>query len=244
MEIQFFDYHWQRILKGFSILRMDMPIEFKNNSEAFKTHIKKLLHKNRYFQGVRVRVTFFRDAAGLYTPRNNKTGYLITADRLNSNKYELNTVGLKIGLYDEVAHPELPWSAIKTLNSLFFVRAAISFKEIGLDDGVFVNSKNHIVEALASNIFVLKGNELYTPPLETGCVDGVMRRYIIKLAATLSLKVKQENFEPQFIETADEIWLTNAVKGIQWVLSYKSRRYFNLMAKKMNNLINENLIPV
>lgn len=242
MEIQLFNYHWERMMKAFSILKLDIPLEFRNHPEAFKEHIRKLLHKNRFFQGVRIRISFYRDSDGLYTPKTNKTAYFITVTRLQNNKYQLNSLGLKIGIFNELPHPKLPWSGFKTLNSLVFINAANAIKEANLDDGLFVDNKGNIIEALSSNIFILKDNIISTPPLKSGCVDGVMRKQIINLSSRLKLTALEKNITHHDLEKADEVWLTNAIWGVHWVLSYKSRRYFNFVAKKMTDLLNKELI--
>jgi branched-chain amino acid aminotransferase len=44
---------------------------------------------------------------------------------------------------------------------------------------------------------------------------------------------------PQNLLAADEIFLTNAVKGIEWVVAYRTKRYYNDMSKKMIQLLND-----
>ncbi len=242
MEMQLFNFHWQRILDAFEILDLQMPVEFKNNPLALKEHLRKLLHKNRFFQGVRIRITFYRESPGLYYPTQNRTSYLIRLEKLESNKYVLNTLGLDIGICDDMTHPHLPWSGFKTLNSLIFIHAAKKIRELDFDDCLFIDSKGYLIEALASNIFVLEGKKLYTPPIDVGCVKGVMRRFILNSASQVGVEAKEKKIHKDFLAVADEVWLSNAISGIKWVLSYKERRYFNVVAKKMNLLINAELI--
>ena len=79
---------------------------------------------------------------------------------------------------------------------------------------------------------------LYTPPLEDGCIGGIMRMNVINTAIENSITVYENTLSPQNLLAADEIFLTNAIQGIQWVGGYKSKRYFNKISKKILELIN------
>ncbi len=64
---------------------------------------------------------------------------------------------------------------------------------------------------------------------------------IINLAIENQVKVYECNLTPQNLLTADEIFMTNAISGIQWVGSYRTKRYFNEMARKMINMLNDHV---
>ena len=111
-------------------------------------------------------------------------------------------------------------------------------KENNLDDVLMLNEKNNIIEGSSSNVFIVSNGVLYTPPVSEGCVGGTLRMFLINSAIAEGIKVYETNLTPQNFLAADEILYTNAVKGIQWVSSYKSKRYFNDVAQKLTDLIN------
>jgi branched-chain amino acid aminotransferase len=80
---------------------------------------------------------------------------------------------------------------------------------------------------------------LYTPALAEGCINGVMRKVILDLAAKARIYVYETELKPNDLIRADEIFLTNAVQGIQWVGAYKSKRYFNKVSKTLIDALNE-----
>ncbi|WP_289460258.1 aminotransferase class IV, partial [Klebsiella pneumoniae] len=90
------------------------------------------------------------------------------------------------------------------------------------------------------NIFLVKKSKIYTPSLSEGCVEGVMRKQIINIANKLNMEVFDNGFmTPDDIPLADEFFLTNAINGIQWVVGYKQKRFFNKIAIELINKLNE-----
>ena len=67
-------------------------------------------------------------------------------------------------------------SNLKTTSAIYYVLASIEKQQRGLDDLLILNSNRYPIEACSSNVFIVKDNEIITPPLESGCLDGCMVR--------------------------------------------------------------------
>jgi branched-chain amino acid aminotransferase len=80
---------------------------------------------------------------------------------------------------------------------------------------------------------------LYTPGLDEGCLAGTMRMQIINLALNNGIKVYECPILPQNLLAADEIFITNAIRGINWIGGYRTKRFFNNMSRKLIVLLNE-----
>jgi branched-chain amino acid aminotransferase len=130
-------------------------------------------------------------------------------------------------------------SNFKTKNGLLYVMTAIAAKEKNIDDLLLINEKDAIIESSNSNIFVVSNGVLYTPGLEEGCLAGTMRMQVINLAISHGIKVYECSILPQNLLAADEIFLTNAIRGIVWVGGYRTKRYFNVIARKIQSFLND-----
>ncbi|OFX17057.1 MAG: hypothetical protein A2033_15765 [Bacteroidetes bacterium GWA2_31_9] len=240
-KIQFLNFHFERIIDSAQKLKMKLPSHF--NEDFLKNDILKLLNKNKFYLGARVRLSIFRKDGGLYTPESNLASYTIEAEKLPIHIYELNKIGLKIGIYDEIKKQISVLSSIKSNNSLIYILASIYKTEKNFDDCLLLNEHNDIIEATSSNLFVVKNNVIYTNSTSSGCVNGVMRNAIIDLAISQKYIVYDDCIfkEADLIE-ADEIFLTNAISGIKWVMSFKDRRYFNKVSKKLIEELNNQFI--
>jgi branched-chain amino acid aminotransferase len=108
-----------------------------------------------------------------------------------------------------------------------------------LDDVFLLNQDGFLCEASSSNVFVNYQNHLYTPALSEGCVEGVMRQVIIKLARQADIPVTEAQINPDILYEAEEVFLTNAARGIQSVMGFGVRRYFNEMSKVLIEELNK-----
>ncbi len=234
----FFEGHFQRILSGMSMLKMQThslpPIEI------IREQISSLINKNRLFGDVRVRLTIFREDGGLYTPNSNKVNYLIETSDLDTHYYTLNSKGLLLGNYTDDRKSINRFSRFKSANSLLFVMAGLFKKENRFDEVMISNEQNLIIETLASNLYWIKNGEIFTPCRTSGCVEGVMRKQVITLLINNGYKVVEvEGTTISELLAADEIFLSNAIQGIQWVVGIENKRYFCKIVKDINRLLND-----
>lgn len=110
-------------------------------------------------------------------------------------------------------------AGIKHLNRLEQVLAQSEWREGEADEGLMLDTEGEVVCATAANVFVVRDNALITPDLRFCGVQGVLRAQVIKAAAKLKLAVSEEPLWPHDLETASEIFITNAVRGIRSVAS-------------------------
>lgn len=228
--------HVRRILEGAKVLKMRAPSFF--DPVFFERKIIELIQKSGITKGGKCRLHLDRAIGGTYAPESNEVEYFIEVYPLEVNYFKLNSKGYEIDLFMDLKKPKMSLSNFKTKNGLISVIASIAAKEKGLDDYLISNDVGGILEGTSSNLFVVSNGVLYTPGLEEGCVAGTMRMQIINLAIENGIKVYECNILPQNLLVADEIFLTNAIKGIVWVGGYRTKRYFNNTSRNLLNLLN------
>jgi len=229
-------FHVERMLEGAKILSLEIPSHF--TSDYFEGQIKSLIKKNSIQAGGKARISLFRDGEGTFFPESNKAMFFIEASHLPNNYFSLNENGLMVDIYSEMNKSVNVLSKYKSINSLLPVMAANYAKKENLQDCFILNEKGKIIESISSNVFIVSNGVLYTPPLEDGCVGGIMRMNVINSAIENGITVYENTLSPQNLLAADEIFLTNAIQGIRWVGGYRSKRYFNKISKKILELIN------
>ncbi|SMO59770.1 branched-chain amino acid aminotransferase [Saccharicrinis carchari] len=233
-----FHLHYKRMVKAMLSLKMD--IASFPDEEEWKGLIAKLLQKNKSFGASRVRIQVFRRGEGLYTAQTNKVSYLIESLPLNSVAYQLNSKGLLVDVYDDMKKQYSPLSFFKNSNALHYVLAAGYKNEKAIDDCLLVNDQNKIIEAGSSNLFWLKDGVIFTPSVFTSCIDGVMRAVILGILEKHNVfqLIETRGATSQELLQADEVFITNAIQGIQWVVGFKEKRYYCQMSKKLVELLN------
>ncbi|MGN1400778.1 MAG: aminodeoxychorismate lyase [Bacillus sp. (in: firmicutes)] len=82
------------------------------------------------------------------------------------------------------------------------------------DEGIFLTEGGHIAEAITSNIFWVKNEVLYTPSLDTGILPGTSRKFIMGLAKTMDIPIREGLYSCCELACSEEVFLTNAVQEI------------------------------
>jgi branched-subunit amino acid aminotransferase/4-amino-4-deoxychorismate lyase len=113
---------------------------------------------------------------------------------------------------------------LKSLDYGLFAEAFSRARSFGFDEALLLNRSGQIFEASRANIFWIKDKILYTPPLSSGCLNGITRQQVIKNARNLRITVKEEALTPKVLTNANAAFLTNSllgIKPIEFVSEYK-----------------------
>jgi len=238
-QIPLLDYHWSRMEYTAQVLGANMPKRFTQDS--FKSMLLDLALVNNAVINARVRLQFFRKGGGLYLPEDNELGYTFSMDTLGNEKFEPGN-GQKVGVKNDCWKPVSMISDLKSNNALMYVLAAQMAKAEGWDECILLNDSESICEAIHSNVFLVKDEKLITPNLDSGCANGVMRSCLIAMVDEHQVEEREVSLEE--LKEADEILLTNAVRGIQWVREFEGRVYANKKAVELTAFLNKELLAV
>ncbi|RYY35521.1 MAG: 4-amino-4-deoxychorismate lyase [Sphingobacteriaceae bacterium] len=234
--LKFADLHADRLQRGMKALKIDGYSQ--TDTWFLRNKAEELAIRNKA-KHARLRLTVYRDADGLYTPTQNKMGYCLELQPMDEPRYFLNEKGLIMDVFTDLPKPSNYLSNIKTCNSLIYVMAGIYKAQNKLDDVFLLNQNGYLCEASSSNIFIWYQNHLYTPALSEGCVEGVMRQVIIDIAKKNNIPLTEAQINPEILYEADEVFLTNATRGIQSVMGYGVKRYFNRLSKGLMDELNK-----
>ncbi len=225
-KLLFWEEHYFRIMGGACMLRMEIPQHL--NIEFLENEIIKTLKASNLFEcNSRVRLSFYRSDGGLYLPNNRSLEYLIEVDKLIDIPLSFNNSGLIIDVFHDHYKPNQTISNLKGGNSLISVLSSIFADENDLNEAIILNLESNICETTASNIFIVTDKHLITPPLSSGCVNGIVRKQIIENASLWGYSIEERNMKTFELVKADEVFLTNSIKWIQWVSRYKKKSFKN-----------------
>lgn len=236
--IQLRDYHFERLFSGMKMLQFQLPEYF--TAAYLKNKILELYKKNQHNSFTRVRLMVFRGNGGLYNPENHFPNYIIQTWSIEHTE-ELNSNGLIIDVYPDAKKSCDKFANLKSNNYLPYIMAALHAKKIKVNDCILLNNYDRVCDTTIANIFIIKDDIIYTPPLSDGCVAGVMRRWIIeKLHA--GFKIIEKEISIDELENADEVFLTNSIKGIRWVKQFRNKEYKNRLVKQIFVSVKQQLL--
>jgi branched-chain amino acid aminotransferase len=237
-QVHWAEDHYFRLMANMRIMRMHIPDDL--TPEYFNSILNELIQANHWEKNaVRVRFQVWRKSGGAYTPISNDINLLVRGEPLSSTHYELNDFDITTDVYKDFYKPTQLLSSVKSCNAQLYVLASVFRMENNLDECFLLNEKKYIIEAISSNVMLVKGETITTPPTSSGALKGIMRKRIVeKLAPYLGYEVIEANVTPFDLNKADEIWLTNSIRGVQTVTHYRKKQFGNTEAKRMIEMIN------
>ena len=220
-------YHFERLLNGCRLLRLE-PLTI----EQFTDLILQLCERNGHTLSARVRLTVFRGEG------ETSSEFIIQSWPLHQVSEE---PGLVLGIFPQGRKPCDSFSQLKSNNYLMYSMAATYARSHGWDDCLILNSRERIADSSIANFFYVKGETLYTPPLSEGCVAGVMRRWLMESLPGAGIRVLEKPVAPEDLIMADEVFLTNAIRGVRWVERFAGNTYGNRVVQTVKKMVDEGL---
>ena len=239
-KVLFLEDHYFRLMSSMRVIRMEIPMNF--TMEYLEEQILTLAKSKNLAISSRARITVYRNDGGYYLPKDNTVSFLISVESLDTAFYSIDKKDYVVDLYTDFYISKQLLSSIKTTNKIINITASIFANENGLDNCLLLNDSKSVIEALQGNLFMLKGNTLITPPVSEGCLNGVMRKQILTLARKIkNLEVVEEVISPFDLQKADELFITNVIKGIQPITKYRKKEFTTDLASKLVRNLNDTL---
>ena len=223
-KLPYLDKHLTRLEQGCTVLGLVLEDDFRKN---ILDCLIKLAEKNNT-PNARLRLMVYRKGGGLYTPDINNASVFIECKKLETASFVWNEKGLNLGIYREMKIQPSIISPYKTNNCLPYILAAIYKKKNNLDECLLLNENNAIADSISSNVFIVKDNQVITPKISDGGVAGTMRSILIEILKKENQLVREQSITENDLLEADEIFLTNAIRGIQPVGSFLGKSYTQL----------------
>ncbi|MEZ7503727.1 aminotransferase class IV [Flavobacterium sp. Arc2] len=237
-KILFLEDHYFRLMASMRVVRMEIPMDF--TMEYLEEQILSLVANNSLSSSSRARITVFRKDGGYYLPQTNTVSFLIHTIGIEDKLYSFIEGKYEVDLFKDFYVTKQLLSSIKTTNKILNITASIFASENGFDNCLLLNDSKNVVEAIQGNIFMLTGSKLITPPVSEGCLNGVMRKQVLALAKKMdNLQVVEEVISPFDLQKADELFVTNVIKGIQPITKYRKKEFRIDLAKMLLLKLNE-----
>ena len=217
------EYHFDRLFSSIALLKIIASNNFERKILTEK--ILELCSMNKCFNSARVRLTAFRG-------EENKAEFVIEAFYLDEEINQLNEKGWEIEIYPLVRKSCDAYANLKSANYLPYVLADLYAKEMKCQESIVLNSYNNLCDASKANIFLLIKDEVYTPALHQGCVNGVKRRFVIDELKKEGFTVYQREVDEELLLSANEVFLTNAINDVRWVKAFRNKSYDNAFIKE------------
>lgn len=231
----FLDDHIDRMEKGASLIGLDFPC----SRDELKRWIINTVKKNRA-PIKKVRATITSGDSAFWAGKKSKSRVIVIA-----TEFELFKKPFRLTLAPFRVDQDNPFRKVKTLSFIIEMTSRKRAYASKFDDGILLNRKGNVAETTSANIFWVKKGRLYTTPVSAGCLDGMARKRILKLAKENNITITIKDIQFKDFLRVDEIFLTSSLKLIAPVSSItvdKLHKYkTGPITKKLKELLWEHI---
>jgi branched-chain amino acid aminotransferase len=201
-----YERHWRRLEKDAAIVRM--PMQY--NSAKVRLHLHEVIRANQVTEG----------CARIYLVYNN-VGFWRSEEKFPDVDLIIYTSPLpqyrepvRLALREHGRHAASPLAGVKSISWLQNVWAVAEAQKAGFDEVVLLNERGEVAECTAANVFAVKGGKVYTPPLNSGCLEGVTRGILFEIAPEAGIAVVEQALRPEDLYSADEVFISSTNRNL------------------------------
>jgi branched-chain amino acid aminotransferase len=205
-ELFAFERHWARLQRDAKRTRLPFPFD----AETVRAQLHEVLQANEVLEGT----------ARIYAVYN-KVGFWQSDEPAPVVDLILYSAGLpsyrepvRLGLREHGRHAASPLAGVKVTSWLNNVWNLAEAQEAGWDEVVLLNERGEVSECTAANIFCVREGRVLTPPLSSGCLEGVTRDTLLDIAHASGVPASEETLTPDDLYGADEVFISSTNRNL------------------------------
>ena len=201
-----YERHWRRLEKDAAITRMPMTY----SGPKVRVNLQEVIRANKVVEGC-ARIYLIYNQIGIWRSDEEmpQVDLVIYTAPLPAYREPV-----RLGLREHGRHAASALAGVKTISWLPNVWAVAEAQKEGFDEVVLLNERGEVAECTAANIFVVKGDKVFTPPLNSGCLEGVTRGILMEIAPEAGISVVEQMLKPEDFATADEIFISSTNRNL------------------------------
>ncbi|MGB7848865.1 MAG: aminotransferase class IV [Candidatus Acidiferrum sp.] len=210
-----YERHWRRLEKDSGLTRMPMPY----SGAKVRVQLQEVIRANQVKEGC-ARIYLVWNAVGSWKSDEKlpEVDLVITTADLPKHK-EI----ARLTVREQGRHAASPLAGVKTISWLNSVWAAAEAQREGFDEVVLLNERGEVSECTSANIFAVRGDKVVTPPLSSGCLEGVTRGILMEIAGEAGTSVVEQTMRLEDLYGADEVMITSTNRSVIGVKEISGR---------------------
>ena len=216
-----YERHWRRLEKDAARIRM--PLHF--DAGEVRRRLYELLAANQVVEGT----------ARIYLIYN-RVGFWQGDDTMPEVDLILCTAGLpphadsaRLAVAEHGRHAASPLAGVKTTAWLNNVWQLAEAQKAGWTEVILLNERGEVAECTSANLFCVRGGEVFTPPLSSGCLEGVTRSVLLDIAPKEGVALREKVLKLEDLNSADEVFITSTNRTLLGVSEIAGRKYSVVM---------------
>jgi branched-chain amino acid aminotransferase len=201
-----YERHWRRLEKDAAIVHLPMPY----SAAKVRVHLHEVIRANNVTEGS-ARIYLVYNQVGFWRSDEPQpqTDLIIYSAPLPEYREPI-----RLGLRPHGRHASAPLAGVKSISWLPNVWAVAEAQKEGYDEVVLLNERGEVAECTAANIFAIKDGKIHTPPLNSGCLEGITRGILFEIAPEAGVAVVEHALRPEDLYSADEVFISSTNRNI------------------------------
>jgi branched-chain amino acid aminotransferase len=226
-----YERHWRRLEKDAAIIRLPMLY----TAAKVRVHLHEVIRANKVSEGC-ARLYLVYNQVGFWQSEENhpQVDLLIYTASLPEHREPV-----RLALREHGRHSCSPLAGVKSISWLNNVWAMAEANKEGFDEVVLLNERGEVSECTSANLFAAKNGKVYTPPLNSGCLEGVTRGILFEIAPEAGLSVVEQALRPEDLYSADEVFISSTNRnliGVGEILGHKIAAAPGPVTDRLNEL--------
>jgi len=234
----FLDFHHARLLRTSYKLKLELD-EILADQDQFYSLVNEQIEPG---ETIRLRLNVIRKSGGFYLPLNSGVDFNFSKQPVANPLNKSGEIKKMVSIAESINLYSGGLSNYKTFGRSEQVLLSLEMKDRALDDLVVLNEQGIVMECISSNIFFIDhdGNH-YSPPLSSGCLDGILRKLIILNTRRLNTNIHEKSMFVKDMFNFKSAYCTNSIQGIVPIAQINNTEYdvqnvFNFY-KKLRQII-------
>ncbi|MGE5570132.1 MAG: aminotransferase class IV [Rhodospirillales bacterium] len=206
--------HWNRMLRDARALHVPFP----DDPEYVHSRLLRLVRANKVVDGT-LRVVVVRNRGGIWEGPTDREFDLIALTTYLKDWGE----GVKLALRPQARHAGSDFRGTKITSWALNLVMLEEAQQAGFDEVILLNERGEVSECTSANIFIAEGSQVWTPPLDSGCLPGVTREVLLEEIRIPDITIGEKPILPADLERADEVFITSTTRDLLPVLQIGDR---------------------
>lgn len=209
-----FERHWERMKRDAATLGVPFP----EDRETARASILKLIEANHAAEAT-LRVVVVRNRGGIWEGPSERSFEFIALTTGIKNWGR----GVKLAVQEQARHAASRFRGVKMTSWAMNLTMLEEAQRRGYDEVLLLNERGEIAECTSANVFVARGGEVLTPPLDSGCLPGVTREILLDSVRVPGIPIRERILTREDVVRADGVFITSTTRNLLPVDSVEGR---------------------
>jgi branched-chain amino acid aminotransferase len=199
-----FERHWQRMRHDAALMRVPFP----SSPDWLKSRLLRLVDANSAHNAT-LRVAVVRNRGGLFEGPDQSRDFDLIAFTTNINPWGDS---VRLAVKPNARYAANEFAGVKVMSWAQNLAWYEEAHQRGFDEVILLNERGEVSECTSANLFAVRGAEVWTPPLSSGCLPGVTRALLLEEIRVPGITATEKTLLPRDLESADQVFISSSTR--------------------------------